>query len=215
MYGFSMPVKEERDDEEEINELARKIAETNRQKLVQAQLYQNAQLTGPVALARPGQPGIAQFFNRATPQAAAGGLPALATTGAMNGTAAAPAGAPQPPQPPPAAPPAVNGSAAPSPVNKASSDAALPVSKDSKANVVDKPVDEESKKGRFGWFDIEKVYLPFIFRYTTEKYTSVRMVERKLLNRFLQVLPPEVNSCTCIRSYYITGKYFHHQVQHH
>merc|ERR1719319_144744 len=30
------------------------------------------------------------------------------------------------------------------------------------------------------------------------------MVERKLLNRFLQVLPPEVNSCTCIRSYYIT-----------
>ena len=50
--GFSMPVKEERDDEEEIKELARKIAETNRQKLVQAQLYQNAQLTGPVALAR-------------------------------------------------------------------------------------------------------------------------------------------------------------------
>ena len=30
-----------------------------------------------------------------------------------------------------------------------------------------------------------KVYLPFIFRYTTEKYTSVRMVERKLLNRFV------------------------------
>jgi len=204
MYGFSMPVKEERDDEEEINELARKIAETNRQKLVQAQLYQNAQLTGPVALARPGQPGIAQFFNRGAAQAVAGGSPALVTNGAMNGTAAAPAGAPQPPQPPPAAPPAVNGSAAPSPVNKASSEAPLPVSKDSKASVVDKPVDEESKKGRFGWFDIEKVYLPFIFRYTTEKYTSVRMVERKLLNRFLQVLPPEVNSCTCIRSYYIT-----------
>jgi len=200
-----MPVKEERDDEEEINELARKIAETNRQKLVQAQLYQNAQLTGPVALARPGQPGIAQFFNRATPQAvAAGSLPALVTGSIMNGAAAAPAGAPQPPQPPPVAPPAVNGSAAPSPVNKTSSEAVLPVSKDSKANVVDKPVDEESKKGRFGWFDIEKVYLPFIFRYTTEKYTSVRMVERKLLNRFLQVLPPEVNSCTCIRSYYIT-----------
>ena len=78
-----------------------------------------------------------------------------------------------------------------------------------------------------------KVYLPFIFRYTTEKYTSVRMVERKLLNRFvttqntnikeiktnffhsrfLQVLPPEVNSCTCIRSYYITGKY-HPENQH-
>ena len=31
------------------------------------------------------------------------------------------------------------------------------------------------------------MYLPFIFRYTTEKYTSVRMVERKLLNRFVVV----------------------------
>ena len=84
-------------------------------------------------------------------------MPALVTGSIMNGAAAAPAGAPQPPQPPPAAPPAVNGSAAPSPVNKTSSEAVLPVSKDSKANVVDKPVDEESKKGRFGWFDIEKV----------------------------------------------------------
>jgi len=199
-----MPVKEEREDEAEIIELARKIAEANRQKLVQAQIYQNAQLTGPVALARPGQPGIAQFFNRPTAQAVPSGLPPLVAA-AMNGTAAAPAVAPQPPQPAPAAPPAaVNGSSPAAPVTKAPAEAPLPVSKDSKANVVDKPVDEESKKGRFGWFDIEKVYLPFIFRYTTEKYTSVRMVERKLLNRFLQVLPPEVNSCTCIRSYYIT-----------
>jgi len=204
MYGFSMPVKEEREDEAEIIELARKIAEANRQKLVQAQIYQNAQLTGPVALARPGQPGIAQFFNRPTAQAVPSGLPPLVAA-AMNGTAAAPAVAPQPPQPAQAAPPAaVNGSSPAAPVTKAPAEAPLPVSKDSKANVVDKPVDEESKKGRFGWFDIEKVYLPFIFRYTTEKYTSVRMVERKLLNRFLQVLPPEVNSCTCIRSYYIT-----------
>ena len=66
----------------------------------------------------------------------------------MNGTA----GAPQLPQPPPAAPVAVNGSAAPS-------EAPLPATQDSKASVVDKPVDEESKKGRFGWFDIEKVKL--------------------------------------------------------
>jgi len=83
-----------------------------------------------------------------------------------------------------AAPPAVNGT--------------------SKPVENDKPVDEESKKGRFSWFEIEKVYLPFIFRYTTEKFTSVRMVERKLLNRYLQVLPQEVNSCTSIRSYYLT-----------
>ena len=76
----------------------------------------------------------------------------------MNGTAAAPAVAPQPPQPAQAAPPAaVNGSSPAAPVTKAPAEAPLPVSKDSKANVVDKPVDEESKKGRFGWFDIEKV----------------------------------------------------------
>lgn len=74
----------------------------------------------------------------------------------------------------------------------------------SKPSESDKPLDEESKKGKFGWFDIEKVYLPYILRYGTEKYTSVRMVERRLLNRYLQVLPPEVSSCTCIRSYYIT-----------
>ena len=67
-----------------------------------------------------------------------------------------------------------------------------------------KIVDEESKKGRFGWFDIDKTHLPMIFRYGTEKFTSVRMVERKLLMKFLQMLPNEVNNCTCIRSYYIT-----------
>ncbi len=39
---------------------------------------------------------------------------------------------------------------------------------------------------------------------TNDKFTSVRMVERKFLSRFLSVLPPEVNSCHCIRSYYIT-----------
>jgi len=81
---------------------------------------------------------------------------------------------------------------------------AKPVEMNGKVAAADKPVDEESKKGRFGWFDIEKVFLPLIFRYGTDKYTSVRMVERKLLNRFLQVLPAEVNNCTCIRSYYIT-----------
>ena len=68
----------------------------------------------------------------------------------MNGTA----GAPQLPQPPPAAP--LNGSAAPAPVNRAPSEAPHPATQ---ASVVDKPVDEESKKGRFGWFDIEKVKL--------------------------------------------------------
>ena len=155
-----MPVKEERHDEAEINDLARKIKEANRAKLAQtAGMPPNPMAGGgPVAMARPGQPAIQQFFNGA------------------NGTT----------------PTATNGSAT------------VSANKSSEAPQLDKPVDEESKKGKFGWFDIEKMYLPFIFRYTTEKYTSVRMVERRLLNRYLQVLPPEVNSCTCIRSYYIT-----------
>ena len=70
---------------------------------------------------------------------------------------------------------------------------------------VDDRLDVSSKKGRFGWCEFEKNFIPFIFRSANvEKYTSVRMVERKLLGRFLSVLPPEVNSCHCIRSYYIT-----------
>jgi hypothetical protein len=146
-----MPVKEERHDDAEIDDLARKIKEANKAKMAQtAGMPANPMAAGgPIAMARPGQPAIQQFFN-------GGGA-------------------------------ATNGSGVPA-----------------KAAEPDKPVDEESKKGKFGWFDIEKVFLPFIFRYATEKYTSVRMVERRLLNRYLQVLPPEVNSCTCIRSYYIT-----------
>ncbi|XP_040580546.1 uncharacterized protein [Lepeophtheirus salmonis] len=71
-------------------------------------------------------------------------------------------------------------------------------------NDTEKKLDEESKKGRFGWCEFEKNYVPYIFRHGDEKFTSVRMVERKFLNKFLSVLPPEVNSCHCIRSYYIT-----------
>ena len=72
---------------------------------------------------------------------------------------------------------------------------------------VDQALDEESKKGRFGWVEFDKNLIPYILRISgekTEKYTSVRMVERKLLNKFLSVLPTEVNSCHCIRSYFIT-----------
>merc|ERR1712223_156542 len=72
---------------------------------------------------------------------------------------------------------------------------------------VDKALDDESKKGRFGWGEFEKNPIPYILRVAgekTERYTSVRMVERKLLNKCLSVLPTEVNSCHCIRSYYIT-----------
>ena len=49
--GYFMPVKEERADDAEINDLARKIAEANRQKVAQSQLQTQASLSGPVTLA--------------------------------------------------------------------------------------------------------------------------------------------------------------------
>ena len=47
-----MPFKEERADDAEINDLARKIAEANKQKVAQHQLLSQACLSGPVTLAR-------------------------------------------------------------------------------------------------------------------------------------------------------------------
>lgn len=88
--------------------------------------------------------------------------------------------------------------------------------------------DEESQKGHFGenyfpsilykynlltyfffgigWTSFQnnnKVYIPYIFR-QSEKYCAVRMVETKLLNKFLNSLHQDIYSCTCVRSYYIT-----------
>ena len=47
-----MPVKEERADDAEINDLARKIAEANKQKLAQTQHLTQQVLNGPATLAR-------------------------------------------------------------------------------------------------------------------------------------------------------------------
>ena len=110
-------VKEERDDEAEIVELAKKFREANRAKLAQTAIFQNSQpvITGPLNMARAGQPTIGQYFNGNAKEGAA----------------------------------VTNGGTAPvKPVQEGS----------------DEPVDEESKKGRFGWFDIEKQFLPYIFR---------------------------------------------------
>jgi len=172
--------KEERYDEAEINELAKKIRQANEARFATGLGYlYNPLVTGqPLTLAHPGQPTIQQFFGGGAPQhqqqvqvvqqshpidMSSGVL----VTAATNGTGT---------------------------VSK-------PEQADKEKQAL---IDEESKKGRFGWFDIEKTYLPYIYRYGTEKYTSVRMVERRLLNRYLQVLPQEVNNCTCIRSYYLS-----------
>ncbi|XP_046400075.1 uncharacterized protein LOC124166557 isoform X2 [Ischnura elegans] len=65
------------------------------------------------------------------------------------------------------------------------------------------PIDEESAKGRFGWETFGKCYVPYVFRRGV-KYVAVRMVEMKLLNKFLAHVHPDLYSCTCIRSYFIT-----------
>lgn len=66
-------------------------------------------------------------------------------------------------------------------------------------------IDEESSKGRFGWCDFEKTYIPYIFREAKkEKYVSVRIFEQKILNQYLRLLPDEVISCFTLYSFYIT-----------
>lgn len=67
----------------------------------------------------------------------------------------------------------------------------------------DGDVDEESVRGRFGWTTLGKVHIPYIFR-VGDKYCAVRMVEMKLLNKYLNFLHQDIYNCTCIRSYYIT-----------
>lgn len=64
-------------------------------------------------------------------------------------------------------------------------------------------VDEDSMRGRFGWTTLGKVHIPFIYR-SGDKYCAVKMVEMKLLNKYLNFLHQDIYNCTCIRSYYIT-----------
>ncbi|KAK5639009.1 hypothetical protein RI129_011501 [Pyrocoelia pectoralis] len=63
--------------------------------------------------------------------------------------------------------------------------------------------DEESIRGRFGWVELGKNPIPYIIR-SGEKYCAVRMVEVKVLNKYLNFLHQDIYNCTCIRSYYIT-----------
>ncbi|XP_024946957.1 uncharacterized protein LOC107273904 isoform X3 [Cephus cinctus] len=65
------------------------------------------------------------------------------------------------------------------------------------------PSDDESQRGRFGWTSFGKCHIPYIFR-ANEKYCAVRILECKLLNKYLNYLHSDIYSCMCIRSYYIT-----------
>lgn len=66
-----------------------------------------------------------------------------------------------------------------------------------------KPCDDDSQRGRFGWASFNKIHIPYILR-QGEKYCAVRMVENKLLNKYLTNLHQDIYSCTCVRSYYLT-----------
>ncbi|XP_045612319.1 uncharacterized protein [Procambarus clarkii] len=64
-------------------------------------------------------------------------------------------------------------------------------------------IDEESVRGRFGWSTIHNAHIPYVFR-REDKYCAVRMVETKLLNKYLSYLPHEITTCIHVRSYFIT-----------
>lgn len=80
-----------------------------------------------------------------------------------------------------------------------------PIQKLSMGNPENKaaPPDDESLRGRFGWTSFNECHIPYIFR-SGEKYCAVRILESKLLNKYLSYLHSDIYSCTCIRSYYIT-----------
>ena len=65
------------------------------------------------------------------------------------------------------------------------------------------PSDDESLRGRFGWTTFGDTHIPYIFR-AAERYCAVRILESKLLNKYLNSLSGDIYSCTCIRSYYIS-----------
>lgn len=169
-------VKQERHDEAEINELAAKMMEVHKQQTAKAALQQQQ-------IVRPGGAGQVP------------GVTGNGTTGQTNilnyltrkpgqqvpqsigATTIAPVGSAQ-----------TNGNAA----------------KTDEANGEKKACDEESQKGHFGWETFPgKIHIPYIFR-QSERYCAVRMVEMKLLNKYLNYLHQDIYSCTCVRSYYIT-----------
>lgn len=67
-----------------------------------------------------------------------------------------------------------------------------------------KALDDDSQKGRFGWHTISNVHIPYMLRHGGEKYCAVRVAESKVLSKFLAYLKPDIYTCTCIKSYYLT-----------
>lgn len=175
-------VKQERHDDAEINELAAKMIEVHKQQTAKAALQQQQQVARPVTgqvpgVAGNGTTGQTNILNYLTRK------PGQAVPQSIGATTIAPVGA---------------STAAGSLQTNGNS------SKTEDANGEKKACDEESQKGHFGWETFPgKIHIPYIFR-QTERYCAVRMVEMKLLNKYLNYLHQDIYSCTCVRSYYIT-----------
>lgn len=154
MFLFFFPgfdkvvVKQERPDEAEIRELAAKMVEANKTKMLNMPAVQQPR---PQCLVpqQPNLPSILGYLNKRP----------------------------------------TDGSSAPKP----------PVTMEIKAPALD----DDSQRGRFGWTSFDECHIPYIFR-SGEKYCAVRILESKLLNKYLSYLHADIYSCTCIRSYYIT-----------
>ncbi|XP_050081368.1 uncharacterized protein LOC126568783 isoform X2 [Anopheles maculipalpis] len=192
-------VKQERHDEAEIKEMAAKIVEAHKQQSAKAAAaaVQQQQVppvrTGAAATATvtangvvaPGQTNILNYLTRKPTTVPANAANVMAAAGTV-ATVALPLGSGQSV--------ASNGS------GKAYDGGGSEVNGggEKKAN------DEESQKGHFGWEVFPtKVHIPFILR-QQERYCAVRMVEMKLLNKYLNYLHQDIYTCTCVRSYYIT-----------
>lgn len=63
--------------------------------------------------------------------------------------------------------------------------------------------DDESLRGRFGWTIVNKVPIPYIYR-EGQQFCSVRVVEMKVLNKYIHCFNQEIYKCACVKSYYVT-----------
>uniref|UniRef100_A0A182QKS0 Uncharacterized protein n=1 Tax=Anopheles farauti TaxID=69004 RepID=A0A182QKS0_9DIPT len=193
-------VKQERHDEAEINEMAAKIVEAHKQqsaKAAAAAVQQQQVPARPAAVSAAvtanngittGQTNILNYLTRKPTTTTATGM--AAAGGGLGGGAAATV-----------APPLGSGQSVASNGSGKAYDGGGP---DVNGNGEKKPNDEESQKGHFGWEVFPaKVHIPFILR-QQERYCAVRMVEMKLLNKYLNYLHQDIYTCTCVRSYYIS-----------
>ena len=66
-------------------------------------------------------------------------------------------------------------------------------------------MDDESRRGRFGWFSVGDVFLPYIHRGEDDtRYCSVRVVDRLVMARTVELLPQQVIDCALVEAELMT-----------